>query len=113
MNGYSLYKKAILRLGYNDAENTRLADRAGEFLNQILTDLKLENSRGLSCELDLTQEVSDAVVSGLAMLLALSEGDGERNELFSEIYNAKRATLLTASDKVSDVLPAPCCHGGK
>lgn len=112
MNGYSLYKKAILRLGYNDAENSRLADRAAEFLNQILTDLNLENTDGLSGELNLTEELCDTVVSGVAMLLALSEGDGERNELFAGIYNAKRGKFLSLSEERKDVLPHPCLDGG-
>lgn len=112
MNGYSIYKKAILRLGYNDAENSRLTDRAAEFLNQILTDLNLENTTGLLCELSLSEEVCDTVVSGLAMLLALSEGDGERNELFAGIYNAKRGKLLSLGEERKDVLPLPCLYGG-
>jgi hypothetical protein len=47
----------------------------------------------------------DGVCSGVAMLLALSESDGEKHKIFCEIYNAKRGMLLSKNSKIEDVIP--------
>ena len=39
------------------------------------------------------------------MLMAFSEGDTGKDKLFTEIYNAKRAALLSKTDYVIDNLP--------
>ena len=93
MNGYDVYKKAVLRLGYNGSVNDRLLERALELMNQILQDLKLAEIKNLSEKLNVTETQAEALCCGTAMLLALSESDGEKNRLFADIYNAKRATI--------------------
>ena len=40
------------------------------------------------------------------MLLAVSEGETEKNKLFAQIYNAKRAAVLCETQSVEDKLPS-------
>ena len=42
---------------------------------------------------------------GVAMLLSLIGGDGERNRLFTNLYNAKRGAVLNRVDAVTDAMP--------
>ena len=105
MSGYEIFKKAILRLGYDGALNKSFDERSLELLNQIASDLKLPIIENLVQPLLLTPEQNEALCCGLAMLLALSEGDAEKNEIFANIYNSKRAALLSEQQKIQDVLP--------
>ena len=54
MNGYDIFKRAVLRLGFQDYEN-RLSSRAIEFINQICLDLKLNTVKTLSEEIEISQ----------------------------------------------------------
>jgi hypothetical protein len=38
-------------------------------------------------------------------MLALVEGDGAKNEIFTKIYNSKRAAALSKVEKIQDKLP--------
>lgn len=105
MNGYEIFKKAILRLGYDEALNKSFDERSLELLNQITADLKLSVIENLVQPLLFTPEQNEALCCGLAMLLALSEGDAEKNQIFANLYNAKRAALLSEQQKIQDVLP--------
>ena len=109
MNGYDLYEKVLIRLGYNN-ENTVGTDQRFfssflELSNQIANDLKLAEIKDFETPLGLTAQETDALCCGTAMLLAFSEGDGNKNKLFTEIYNAKRAALLSKTDYIIDNLP--------
>ncbi len=105
MTGFEIYNKAILRLGYNGSINDRLIERAPELMKQIAEDLKLDCSIGLSEEIKVGDNIAEALCCGLTMLLALSESDGEKHKLYCDIYNAKRAAVLSTSCKVEDKLP--------
>lgn len=105
MNGYEIFNRALARLGYESEQSDVLAASSLEFINQILLDLKLGTIENLSSEMSLTPEQSDALTSGVAMLLALREADGEKNTIYTAIYNAKRSALLSKTDYISDVLP--------
>lgn len=104
MTGYDIYKKAILRLSYKDFEN-KLSVKALEFINQICTDLKLPNIESLNRNINCSPDVIEAVCCGLTMLLALSEGDSEKNIIYTNLYNSKRASVLSKIVCVEDVLP--------
>lgn len=105
MNGYEIYNKALLRLGYNGSLNDRLIKRFPELLNQITEDLKIGTVCDVFEEVNTDNKGIEAICCGVAMLLALSESDGEKHRLYSEVYNAKRATFLAGNTKVEDRLP--------
>ncbi len=105
MSGYKIYKKVIARLGYNESKDQKLLERALEAINQICADLKLPPASSLSEEITNDLQTEEAICCGAAMLLALNEGDGEKNRIFTEIYNSKRAGLLSCNDRVVDMLP--------
>lgn len=104
MTGYDIYKKALVRLSYKDFEN-KLSIKALEFINQICNDLKMPTIQSLSQNLDCSSDRIEAVCCGLMMLLTLSEGDSEKNNIYTNIYNSKRASVLSKTVYVEDVLP--------
>lgn len=104
MSGYDIFKKALLRLSYTKFENN-LSVKALEFINQICIDLKLPAVENLSQEMNLSADIAEAVCCGLAMLLSLSEGDSEKNRIYTNMYNSKRAAVLSKTTYVEDVLP--------
>lgn len=106
MSGYDIYKKALLRLGYNDAGiNDSKISIAKELINQILSDLRLEPINEMSYKIKASRDHLEAVCCGLAMLLSLSEGDSAKNQLFTDLYNAKRAAILSEISFIEDKLP--------
>ncbi|MBE6749896.1 MAG: hypothetical protein E7560_01870 [Ruminococcaceae bacterium] len=109
MNGYDLYEKVLTRLGYvgGNTVNTeqRFFSSFLELCNQIAADLKLAEIKDYEQPLELTPQEAEALCCGTAMLLAFSEGDSNKNKLFTEIYNAKRAALLSKTDYIIDNLP--------
>lgn len=110
MNGYDLYKKAKARLGAIGGadeilSDTRLLERALELINQIAADLKLQTVTDLTQEIVCSDTKNEALCCGTAMLLALSEGDTAKNQLYTNIYNAKRAAALGEITRVEDRLP--------
>lgn len=110
MKGYDIYKRALNLLGYSGGEGSPAAaelmeKRTLEAINQILADLKSEPLSSLSAELATTCAKTEALCYGTAMMLSLTEGDGEKNQLFSEFYNAKRAAALACIEHVGDRLP--------
>ena len=110
MKGHDAYKRVLNLLGYlnNDdlvTSDISLYNRALHAFNQILLDLKKEEISDLSQEINITKAECDALIYGVAMMLSLACGDGERNRIFTDIYNAKRSTVLSGIDTVSDVMP--------
>ena len=106
MSGYDIYKKALLRLGYNSSGiNDNKISMAKELINQVLNDLKLEEINEMSSKIKASKSYLEAVCCGLAMLLSLSEGDSAKNQLFCDLYNAKRAAILSEISLIEDKLP--------
>lgn len=107
MKGFELLKGAFLRLGINNStellEGTSKRDL--EFINQILIDLKITPITELSQEVKCNDNQAEAVCCGLAMLLSFVLGEGDKNAIYTAIYNAKRANLLCKTEKIEDVLP--------
>lgn len=110
MNGYEIYNKALIRLGYkgtgdNEVLDSRIVGRVLEFINQIAIDLKLNTVNNLSEEISNLTEICEALCCGVAMLLSLSEGDANKNVIFTALYNAKRAGALSKASFIEDNLP--------
>ncbi len=111
MTGYDIYKRASALLGYNiqngeTAEHSSLTNRLPHLINQILSELKIKEIESLYDKIDASPQKAEAIYYGTAMLIALSESDGTKNQIFADIYNAKRTSALSQTDTVLDVLPS-------
>lgn len=106
-----IYNSVVKLLGYNNLylsveDNDILKKRAVEFVNRIGFDLfKMPPVNSFLEEFELAIEHEDALIYGVCMLLSLSEGDGDKNKLFTELYNAKRAEAKSQISKITDVFP--------
>lgn len=110
MTGYDIIKRAMNLLGYsaNGDDPDRAVGEAAkgiQIVNQLLLDLNYGDIVSLSDSLEISHSAEDALCYGAAMLLAVTEGDSEKNRFFAEIYNAKRSAALAKTDTVKDCLP--------
>lgn len=110
MNGYEVYNRALIRLGYNDSDNKEvynmgLTEGLLDAVNQILSDLKLNGVKNLSEEINADSSVLEALACGVAMLLTVSIGDCNKNVIFTALYNAKRMAVLSKTEFIKDNLP--------
>lgn len=110
MNGYDLYRRALALLGYLDrdgaaADEEHLLRRAGDALVELCADLGVPPPAVFTDRLTASAQALEALPYGMAMLLALSEGDAESNHFFCGLYNAKRAAAKAARGQIRDVLP--------
>ncbi len=111
MTGYDIYKKVLSISGYSaldqaDFSQQVILERMPDIINQICFDLKIPTVNELENTIEATQKQIDALCYGVAMLLAVSEGETEKNKLFAQIYNAKRAAVLSETLLVEDKLPS-------
>ena len=109
MNGYMIYRKALARLGNENADEISLDNvqftHVLELINQIASDLKVNTINELSSEVENSNDVIEAICCGTAMMLALNQGDIAKNQIFTNIYNAKRAAVLSSTSHIEDTLP--------
>lgn len=110
MTGYDIYNNAITLLGYMNSDTIvspkgNKYERTLRIINWILSDLKCKEITSLSEIITVDGSKADAVCTGVAMLLSLSEGDSQKNKAFTDIYNGKRATVLSEIKYVGDKIP--------
>jgi hypothetical protein len=110
MTGHDLYKRTLSLLGYMNTdtvtpEGDNLLKRLPDILEQICLDLKIPKIKRLSDNIEANDIGCEALCYGVAMMLALVEGDGAKNEIFTKIYNSKRAAALSKIEKIQDKLP--------
>lgn len=111
MNGYDIYRRAMLLSGYGTVLEGAACDREFEMLfsaifRQIAADLHLP-AASLADELgECGTAVLEAAVYGAAMILAAAHGDSAKSRTFTELYNAKRAAALKKTEVISDILPS-------
>ena len=110
MTGNDVLNRVLNLLGYLNSystktDNENLLKRAPSIINQICFDLKIPNITRLSDKINASEKAIDALCYGAAMIMALVEGDGVKNKMFTDIYNAKRAAALSSKDVVVDKLP--------
>jgi len=110
MTGNDIYRRVLGLLGYLNtniinANTDNFLKRAPDIINQICLDLKIPQIKLLSDNIVADEKKLDALCYGTAMLMSLVEGDGAKNEIFTKLYNAKRASALSASEKIADKLP--------
>lgn len=111
MTANDIFASALTLLGVDDVNalgytSCNLHHRALSFVNRICGDLcDAPMAENLNDEITLSPEGSKAAPYGVAMLLALSEGDRDKNEVFCRIYNSFRAAAKGSITTVGDRLP--------
>ena len=109
MTGYDIYKRVLNISGYHNFADDSFSkqvvlEKMPDIINKICFDLKIAEIKELEDIINATQKQIDALCYGTAMLLALSEGESEKNDLFTKIYNAKRAAVLCETQIIEDKL---------
>lgn len=106
MKAKELLNNALKLLGYTTADGNaeltgRIRNSAVVTVNLVYSDLwKIESKepfeaiKSLDDEISLPQKaMGDVFLYGLAMHIARSENDGDQQQYFAHLYNAKRAGL--------------------
>ena len=112
MKANDIFNSAALLLGIPDTEFLGydaqvLKSRALNAINQICADLcGAEPLDSIYDEINLSTSAAAAAPYGVAMLLTLSEADGEKHGAFCSIYNGLRAVAKAKKTAVRDVLPS-------
>ena len=112
MIGYEIYEKAMSLLGYTDSdgnakENNAFSRRAVNAINTIGSDLcDMTPINNIMDEVTADEKTSQAMCYGVAMILSLCENDGEKNSVFTQIFNSKRTALKSSVGTVKDLLPS-------
>ncbi len=117
MTANKIFNDALRMLGYTDSNGnteltSRIRNRAIIVFNLVYGDLwrickdeAFEPIESLSDELDLPQRaMGDVFLYGLAMHIARSENDGDQQQFFAQLYNARRAGL-SEYEKVKNTIP--------
>lgn len=110
MTGNEIYRRVLGLLGYLNTNTVNASaenflKRALDIINQLCLDLNIPQIKLLSDKIEADSKKLDALCYGTAMLMALVEGDGAKNEIFAKLYNAKRAAALSTKEKIEDKLP--------
>lgn len=108
MKASNIYKTALELMGYGYNSDVSadfpLPDNPLSVCNRVFTDLGLGAIESLEESVDLEPEIMDAVCYGIAMFISIFSGDSARQPLYTEIYNAKRAKVLSCTEKIKDVM---------
>jgi len=122
MTGTEVLRRALLLMGYTNSygevditSDAELFKRGTAIVQQVFDDLRrIERPREfleerLRMESDITgispEAVRDIMPYGVAMFLAQSEGNGDSQAMFAELYNRKRGSARKARDSRRDVIP--------
>lgn len=116
MKAKELLNNTLKMLGYSDSDgNIELTQRIRKgavlIINLVYSDLWKTVSKetfvpitSLDDEIKLPQKaLGDVFMYGLAMHIARSENDGDQQQYYTMLYNAKRAGL-TQYEKVKNVI---------
>lgn len=117
MKATELLNNTLKMLGYSDSDGnveltSRIRNSAIATVNLVYGDLwramcsgEFEPIKTLDDEIMLPQKaLGDVFMYGLAMHIARSENDGDQQQYYTMLYNAKRAGL-TQYEKVKNVIP--------
>ncbi len=121
MKASELLNNALKILGYTNADGNaeltgRIRNSAVVIVNLVYSDLwracnsgDFEPIKSLGDEIKLPQKaLGDVFLYGLAMHIARSENDGDQQQYYTMLYNAKRAGL-TKYETVRNTWPRPEC----
>ena len=118
MTGQQMFDKAMLLLGYTGSHNEisgkdELLTRGLAFINQIYIDLHYASAitdfvplNNINDEIVLpTRDLYNVMPYGVAMFLALAEGDGDNQQIFAALYNQKRGSVKAPTTSIIDSMP--------
>ena len=119
MTGQQAVREAMKLLGYTDVageiDSTQYAElqkRVGVMVTQLVAELSLDESGRMTVpdawydELPLSEQTARCVLPyGIAMWLAASQGDGDRQQLFAALYDRRRVSVCRREERVVDTLP--------
>ena len=121
MRASEILNNTLKMLGYSDSDGNaeltgRIRNGAVVNVNLVYGDLwracnsgEFEPIKSLDNEIKLPQKaIGDVFMYGLAMHIARSENDGDQQQYYTILYNAKRAGL-TRYDVVKNKWPRPEC----
>ena len=121
MKAKELLNNTLKLLGYSDSDGNieltaRIRNSAIVTMNLVYGDLwracnegEFEPLKSLDDEIKLPQKaLGDVFMYGLAMHIARSENDGDQQQYYTMLYNAKRAGL-TQYGTVKNTWPRPEC----
>ncbi len=119
--GKDVVDRALRLLGYTNTfgevdsgQDAEIFKRASASLNQVFFDLyRIENNTPYTGEsLSLTEiiplstnTVNDIMPYGVAMFIAQSEGNGDAQGMFAELYNMKRSATPKAKHMIKYKMP--------
>ena len=112
MTANKIFLASLDLLGYSGINGDKsglevLESRAVCAINQILADLSVNiEISTLEDTLAIQNGGNEVLIYGVAMLLALSIDDAEKNRFFATIYNRKRTSYKVEIAKINDVLPS-------
>lgn len=104
MKAIDLYKKGLIMSGTDGDEEFIITGRSGAdelfFINRVLSDLRINPVGSIGDELDVNISTADAISAGIAYYLSLRACDKDRTGFLCDIYNAKRASALSAVTRI-------------
>ena len=116
-----MLEKVMQILGYSGANGEQsgkeeLLNRGLMAINQIYSDLKyIGGGDDFAPLLDINDEINlpprvlyDVMPYGVAMFLEASEGDGDNQQIFAELYNRKRISVKANGSNIIDTMPRVC-----
>lgn len=106
VNDIYLTALEFMGYGYNDdiSADFPLPNNPLSICNRVLVDLGLPIAENLEQTLEVEPEILEAMGYGVAMFICIFTGDAARQPLYTEIYNAKRAKVLSRIEKIKDVM---------
>lgn len=120
MTGYELYRQALSLLNYSAPDGGVTADadlhkRALPVINQIYADLwGIRSTEQFFPLASLTQQINldsytltNVMPYGVAMLIAQTDGDGENQAVYATLYNQRRSSVRTQTERIIDRQPHP------
>lgn len=117
MTAHEMLNKALRRLGYTDSNGNnqlhrRIMQKALDIIEDVYYELwqiakpaeEFKSINTLSDTLNLPENALCVMVYGVAAFIAISENDDANKNWWLQVYNRKRATLSSLTNK-KDVVP--------
>ena len=101
-----ILKEALSILGYDFSNMMNSASFSNDCLslvNLALVDIGKDRQTSLEDVLDLSEREIDVLIYGVARGITLYLGDAIKNGAITDIYNAKRRSVLSSINKIKNV----------
>ncbi len=101
-----ILKEALSILGYDFTNMMNSASFSNDCLslvNLALADIGKGRQESLEAVLDLSEKQRDVLIYGVARGITLYLGDTIKNGAITDIYNAKRKSILSSIGKIKNI----------